>query len=131
DIHRIRGDGAAWADIRQYVAEQEAQGEAPWAIPEDGKPLSERQLRRYIAQADQLLAVEFRTQRRKRRLLHLARREKLFTRAVQAGDVSAALAVLKDLAKLEDPYPSQDAELLRRLDRMTRQLNALQTGSKP
>jgi hypothetical protein len=130
DLHRLRGDGAAWADIRHYVAEQQAQGVQPWALPPGGKPLSERQLRRYIAAADQLLAVEFRTQRQKRRLLHLARREKLFTRALEGGDLGTALAALKDLAKLEGLYPSPDDPLLRRLGQVSRQLGALQGGGK-
>ncbi len=91
--------------MRQYVSEQESKGIPPWAIPPGGKPLCERQIRRYIARADKLVAENIRTNRKKRLRRHLARRESLFARAVAKGDERTALAVLRDLAELEGHYP--------------------------
>ena len=80
DILRVRLDGAEFPDVRQYVAEREAAGEPPWTIPESGKPLSERQLWRYVAQSDLLLKESALTNRKKRLRLHLARRKGLYAR---------------------------------------------------
>jgi hypothetical protein len=126
DILRIRLDGAAFHDVRQYVAEQEAKGERPWKVPEGGGPLSERQLWRYVGQADELLAVSLATQRKKRRRLHLGRREKVFARAMQASDLRTALAALDSMAKLEGLYPSEDDALLRKIDALAKALAAQQ-----
>ena len=58
----------------RYVAEMEAKGEAPWKIGEDGKPLSERQIRNYVAAADKLIEESCRQSRKKLLRNHLAQR---------------------------------------------------------
>lgn len=84
-------DGGAYPDVVQHAAEK-------------GWNLKERQLREYMGRATDLL-VERQERRRKRVIaVHLARREKLFARAVKAGNVRAALAVLADTAKLQNLY---------------------------
>jgi hypothetical protein len=125
DVLRLRLDGAEFWDVRRYVAEQEQAAEPPWVVPAGGKPLSERQLWRYVAQSDRLLAVSSATGRKKRLRVHLARRKSLYARAVAAGDVRAALAVLADLAKLEGLYPSEDEALRREAEALRRQLAEL------
>src|SRR5262245_12864078 len=105
DVLRIRLDGAEGWDVRRYVAEMEAAGTPPWAVPEGGKPLSERQIRRYVEAADRLIDESCRTSRKKALRRHLAQRRSLYARALNKGDERTALAVLADLAALEGLYP--------------------------
>src|SRR5262249_14722515 len=115
DILRVLLDGAQPWQIRQYVAEQEAAGEPPWTVPEGGKPLSERQIRRYCDQADRLIASACRTHRKKLLRRHVARRESLYARAVNKGDERTALAVLRDLGELQGLYGDETTRLLEEL----------------
>jgi hypothetical protein len=105
DVLRIRLDGAEGWDVRRYVAEKEAAGEAPWTIAEGSKPLSERQIRNYVTAADKLIDESCRKERKKRLRRHLAQRRSLYARSVNKGDERTALAVLRDLAELEGHYP--------------------------
>jgi hypothetical protein len=105
EVLQIILDGAQPWEVRRHVADKEAAGEAPWTIPEGGKPLSERQLTRYVAQAERLMAEACSATRRKRLRRHLARRQNLYAKALALGDVKAALAVLRDTAELEALYP--------------------------
>ncbi len=98
-------DGAMPFQVRQYVAEKEAAGEAPWTIPEGGRPLSERQIRRYSDQADALMAEAVRTNRKKLLRRHIARRHQLYVRSVNSADYRTALAIDQDLATLQGLYP--------------------------
>jgi hypothetical protein len=106
DLLQVILDGAAPFQIRQYVAEKEQAGEPPWAIPEGGKPLSERQLRRYVGRAERLLEESCRTGRQKLLRRHLAQRRNLFARALSKGDERTALAALRDEAELLGLYPA-------------------------
>jgi hypothetical protein len=126
DVLRIRLDGAEFPDIRQYVAEREADGAPPWTIPDGGKPLSQRQLWRYVALSDRLLKESALTNRRKRLRLHFARRKNLFARAVATGQINVALAVLKDLAELEGFYGDELAREVEELRRRVEQLQGAQ-----
>jgi hypothetical protein len=110
-VLQIRLDGAEGWDVRQFVAEKEAAGEVPWTIPEGGKPLSERQIRRYVEQADDLIAESCRTSRKQLIRRHLAQRRSLYARAVQAGDIRTALAVLNSLAELQNLFPAKRTEV--------------------
>jgi predicted phage terminase large subunit-like protein len=121
DVLRIRLDGAEGWDVRRYVAEQEAAGAPPWTIPEGGKPLSERQIRYYVAAADKLMDESCRQSRRKRLRRHLAQRRALFARAVNKGDERTALAVLRDEAELLGLYPAA---------RIKAKVKAQHTGAK-
>jgi hypothetical protein len=106
DILRIRLDGAESWDCRAYVSQKQLAGEAPWKLADGANPLCDRQIYRYIEQADALIQSSCLTSRKKLLRNHLAQRRSLFARAVQAGDVKAALAVLQDLARLQDLYPA-------------------------
>jgi hypothetical protein len=46
-------------NIREHVREREQEKGSAWELPEDGKPLSDSQLWRYIARADRLSAADF------------------------------------------------------------------------
>jgi hypothetical protein len=122
DVLRIRLDGAEFHDVRRYAAEKQASGEAPW---DSEKPVSDRTLWRYVAEASRLMAVSLETSRKKRLRVHLARRKALYARAVAAGDVRAALAVLDSQAKLEGLL---DGELLREIEDLKRRLARLTGG---
>jgi hypothetical protein len=111
DVLRIRLDGAEAWDIRQYVTEKQAAGEAPWTLEEGAAPLKERQIRRYVEQADRMIAESCRSDRKKLLRNHLAQRRNLYARAVQAGDTRSALSVLMDLAALQDLYPAKKVAL--------------------
>ncbi|HEY2909029.1 MAG TPA: hypothetical protein VGI99_02225 [Gemmataceae bacterium] len=102
EVLRIRLDGAQFHDVVQYSAEKQ------WDI-------NERQLRNYIRRADELLVK--RTDRNRRRVVarHLAQRQALFARAVNAADYRTALAILADEAKLRGLYPEKDLKELVRL----------------
>src|SRR5690242_11710179 len=91
EMLRIRLDGAAFHDCVAFAKEQ------GWGV-------SERQVGRYIAAADEQLAARQDKKRRRVIGLHLARRESLFARAVNGGDYRTALAILTDVAKLQGLY---------------------------
>ena len=96
EVLRIRLDGAQYHDVVQYAAEK-------------GWELKERQLRLYMSRADDLLVERQEKQRRRIVAQHLARRESLYARAVNAADYRTGLAVLSDLAKLQRLYePERD-----------------------
>ena len=103
EMLRIRLDGAQFHDIVQYASEK------GWGV-------TERQLWTYVRRADDLL-VE-RQERKRRRVVarHLAQREALYARAVNAADYRTALAVLNDSARLQGLYMSdRDLKELARL----------------
>lgn len=106
-VLQIRLDGAEGWDVRLYVAEKEKAGEQPWKIEEGGKPLSERQIRRYVQAADALVSESCRISRATAIRRHKAQRRSLYARAIQTGDLGTALAVLRDLATLQDLYPAK------------------------
>src|SRR5215813_6549926 len=87
EIVRVRLDGAKEWDVSEYVREEEQKDGSPWKVQDGETPLSDRQIRRYIERADRLIAES--TDKDRERLLtrHLARRENLFGKAVNAGDI--------------------------------------------
>jgi hypothetical protein len=111
EVLRIRLDGAALWDVTEYVREQEQTDGSPWKSAEGEKPLTERQIARYVQRADALIALSTRESRKRSLRRHLARREALYAKAVNAGDISAALAVLRDDAKLRGLYPPARTQL--------------------
>jgi len=122
-------DGASFVQIRQYVSEKQEANEAPWTAP-DGKPLSDRTLWRYIAEANKLIAESCRETRKRTLQRHLAQRRNLYARAVNTGDYSAALRCLRDEAALLDLYPNQQDQLQeqeRRIHALERELTRRET----
>lgn len=92
-VTRYRLAGASLADLRQIASES-------------GWQVSERQLRRYVEQSDEVLASH--VEKRRDRLLNLSigRRELLYAKSVELGDYRTASAILKDLDTLLDLYPA-------------------------
>ena len=126
EILDIRLDGAKEWDVRRYVAEKEAVGEPPWKLPDGGNPLSQRQIRNYIREADRRIAKSTQGTRQRRIARHIAFREKLYARAVNKGDERTALAILDSLAKVLDLLPSEGDRLERKLDELARKLDKLE-----
>jgi hypothetical protein len=106
EVLRIRLDGAEFWDVREYAREKEKEAGSAWTLPEDGKPLSDGQLWRYIAQADKLIAESCHSSRKKLLRNHLAVRRNLYAKCVSAGDYKAALACKRDEAELLGLYPA-------------------------
>jgi hypothetical protein len=121
-VLQVMLDGAQPHQVRQFVAEKTAAEEYPWKVAEGEKPLSERQLRRYMAEADRLIAAGHRTSHRKLLRRHLAMRRNLYARAVNAGDIGTALRIADSEAKLLDLFPSPEAELRREVEALKKQL---------
>src|SRR5262245_17333502 len=126
DILRVLLDGAQPWDIRQYVSERETSGEAPWTVADGSKPLSERQISRYIRRAERQMAEGARTNRKRLMRYHVARRQALYARSVNKGDERTALAVLRDLAELEGLYGD---ELTRQLEELRQRVEKLQEAN--
>jgi hypothetical protein len=104
EILRIRLDGAQFHDCVQYGAEK-------------GWGLSERMIGKYIEKADKLLAERLDRKRSTVIARHIAKREALFARAVNAGDLRTALATLDSEAKLRGLYPDREMKELLALAR--------------
>ena len=111
EVLRIRLDGAAEWDVSEYVREQEQTDGSAWKPRRGEKPLSDRQIRRYIERADALIAASTKESRKRSLVKHLARREAMYAKAMNAGDVRTALAVAQDEAKLRNLYPPKRTEL--------------------
>ncbi len=111
EVLRIRLDGAEFWDVREYAREKEQEPGSAWKLKRGEKPLSDGQLWRYVARADQLLADSCRASRKKLLRRHLAQRRNLYAKAVGAGDTRTALAVLADEAQLLGLYPPKKSEI--------------------
>jgi hypothetical protein len=77
--------------LRQYASEK-------------GWNVSERQLFRYVQASDRLLAARLEKDRDKLFARHVAQRQTLYARSVNASDYRTALAVAKDEAELYGLY---------------------------
>ena len=99
EVLRIRLEGAGLHEIRQYASEQDP----PWDV-------SDRQLRRYIAASDKLLARSLDEERDHVFNLHLGKRRAVYAQAMKAGDLRTALAELKDEAELLGLYSGAVSE---------------------
>lgn len=84
--------GARRADVLRYASEQ-------------GWNVSSRTVENYIAAAHAILEAQADKDRDRVFRLHLAQRQELYARAVNSGDLRAALAVVKDTDELLGYYP--------------------------
>jgi hypothetical protein len=107
EILRVMLDGAQCWDLVDFVREREADATSPWHVGEGDTPLSYPQIRRYVGKAKDLIAKSGQGERQELLLRHLAQRRSLFAKAVNMGDVRAALAVLQDEAALCNLYPAR------------------------
>lgn len=106
-ILQIMLDGAEKWDIVQFVAEKEQADEAPWKMGRGKKQLALRTVESYITAANLLIQEAFAQANKGGIAHHILKRRNLYARAVQAGDYRTALAVLADIAALEDAYPAK------------------------
>ncbi len=102
EVLRIRLDGAQYHDVLQYAAENK------W-------DLKERQLREYMARADELLVERQDKSRKKVLARHFAQRMSLYARAVNGADYRTALAILDSDAKLRGLFPERELKALVKL----------------
>src|SRR5262249_49477667 len=86
ELLRLRLDGAELWDIREFVREKEQEEGSNWHLPPGNQPLSDSQLYRLLAQADERIAESCKMSRRTLLRRHLARHRNLFAKAVLAGD---------------------------------------------
>jgi hypothetical protein len=97
-------DGATSWDARAFVREKEKEAGSLWELPEGAKPLSDSQIRRYMARADKMIAESCRASRKKLLRRHLAQRRNMYAKAISQGDIRTALAVARDEAELQGLY---------------------------
>lgn len=102
EVLRIVLDGAQLHDVMEYATGK-------------GWGLKERQIRDYIRKANELLVERQSKSRKKVIARHLAQRQSLYARAVNAADYRTALAILADEAKLRGLYPEKDVRELVKL----------------
>src|SRR6266849_10532838 len=98
EVLQMRLAGAEFLDIRQYASQ-------------NGWGVSDRQLWRYIAEGDDLLAEMLETDRAKLFNRAIAERRHLLARCIAVNDFSNARALMKDLGELLDLYPAKKTEL--------------------
>ena len=104
-VLRIRLDGAQFHDVRGFANDTDADGKAdaarggpPWNVTDDD-------VWNLIDRADTLVVSRAEQNRARAYAIAVARRESLYARALSAGDYSAALACLRDIANLQGTYP--------------------------
>jgi hypothetical protein len=91
EVLRIRLDGAQLHDVVDYFAEKK-------------QTITETEAEDLIRQADDLL-VQRRDRKRSRVITrHIAQRETLYARAVNAADYRTAASILNDIARLQGLY---------------------------
>ncbi len=77
--------------------------------------IEERQVREYIHKADELLVERLDKKRKPVIARHIAQRQALFARAVNAADLRTALAILDSECKLRGLYPEAGVKELLKL----------------
>lgn len=98
-VFAMRLRGADFGEIRRYAAMNQPENGLPWN-------LSDRQLQRYIARADELFARSLERDRERTFARHVAQRRLLYGHALHASDYRTALAILQDEGRLHDLYPA-------------------------
>lgn len=99
DVLRVILDGCQPFQMSEYVREQESEP-GPWQRKEGEKPLSDRQIRRYVKEALGLIADISTEDRGKLLNRHVAMRRAIQARAIAAGELRVALAALDSEAEL-------------------------------
>jgi hypothetical protein len=99
-VFKLRLGGAEFSDIREYAR-----------APEQSWNVSDSQLWRYIAAADQLVKERFDARADHLLNRHILQRRQLYAHAMGAGDYSTALRVLDSEAKLENLFPVEKKEV--------------------
>ena len=106
-VFELRLGGAGFADIRQYASvptDREGKKLEPWDV-------SDRQLWRYIDDANKLCIERCDARAEHFLARHLLRLERLYAHCLEIGDYRGALAVLRDEAELKGLYAPRKMEL--------------------
>jgi hypothetical protein len=98
EVANLKLLGALWTDIRQHAEQQ-------------GWKVSDRQLHRYLAAAEEVIAANVEKNRDKLLAHHFTARRALFARAMGVSDYGTALRVLQDEAQLLALYPPKRTAL--------------------
>jgi hypothetical protein len=98
EVLDLRLSGAEYVDIRRHAEEQ------GWGV-------GARQLQRYVAAGDAILADTLEKDREKQLNRQVAQRRALYARAMSVSDYRTALATLDSEAKLLDLFPSTKLQL--------------------
>jgi hypothetical protein len=101
ELLRIRLDGAEWWDVLEYVKEKVAAKDPVWGK----RMLSRSQLFDYLRKVKELVAESCKQDRQEQVNEAIAIRRNLLAKAVQQGDVRAALACARDESELRGIYP--------------------------
>jgi hypothetical protein len=115
--------GRGVGDILRFASEKSPETGRPWRV-------SDRQVETYIARAHVLIARRLEPDREKRFRLALAQRNGLLVRALDAGDLRTALAILKDRDELEGLYPSSLTDMQDELLRLQRLVEEYRNGTR-
>jgi hypothetical protein len=96
-------------DLVAWIREREADPASPFfvGVGDGSRPLSYAMCRRLVVRANDLIAKAAEGDREHLLAQHLAKRRRLYERAVQRGDVRAALAVLDSEANLLGLFPER------------------------
>jgi hypothetical protein len=94
-------------DLCEFVREREKEPGSPWHLADGETPLSYSQIRRYANRAEKVIQDTARTSRKRLLRSHVARRNHLYAKAVNQGDLRAAAGILKDLGELQGLYPAR------------------------
>jgi predicted RNase H-like nuclease (RuvC/YqgF family) len=122
EVLRIVLDGAMLHDVVAFVRENERDPESVWHVPDDGTPLSEAMIRKYIEYAYDWIDEHHEKSRRRLLRRHLARVQHLYGKTMVAQEFSVALAALKHLAEVQRLMPSPADEMQRQIDELRRQM---------
>jgi hypothetical protein len=127
DLLRVRLDGGARHDVRDYARSQERESASPWFVPDGENPLSDVQIWRYLQRADRLIDREHERSRKRLFRRHVARLNHLYARAATTGELSVARAILRDLAEMQRLLPRPEDELEREVRELREMLKRITT----
>lgn len=138
DLCDVLNQGAKLRHICQYVASKASEEGSPWFIGPDEEPLSERQIRRYVSQANKRIEKDREKNRRRRFLRWLAKLEREYAEATTSGERMAALAALREIGRAERFYPDGNeegrklrAEILAHMEAIVKHARGLEGTSGP
>jgi hypothetical protein len=126
DLLDILLDGAQVWEVFQFCREKQADPESNWTLAEGQEPLSDGAIRKYITRAYREMYGAFEKSRGKLLRRHLAKLNRVYSRAMAACDYSVARATLKDLAEIQRLLPNPADALQRTVDELMTRLSQLE-----
>ncbi|MBX9681419.1 MAG: hypothetical protein K2X38_21910 [Gemmataceae bacterium] len=102
-------DGAATWDVCEFVAQEEKNPESPWFMQSGEQPRGYAAVMKVLRQAKAVIAAEGIGDREQLLQLHIAKRQAVYAKALEQGDMRAALACLDSEAKILGLFPKEQA----------------------